>query len=167
MRLDWQLRSMVGIQLFFEWKACATGLPTQAAVEDLRGESGNPKCRRHLNCHPGESCSKACHSSRVMCCQLTPVCAYSQDEAMVSAVLMSLPYLMVATAAEGKLQFHAILRKTPTGLVPVSGQTDLATPAGRAEAVIAIINLHRLLHGVKDCLPSFMLPLDYVVVRPS
>ena len=77
----------------------------------------------------------------------------------------SLPYLMVATATEGKLQFHVILPKTPTEPVPVSGQLDLATPAGRAEAVIAIVNLHRLLHGVKACLPSYVLPLEYVDVR--
>lgn len=53
----------------------------------------------------------------------------------------TLPYLIVATAAEGKLQFYAILPSTPCDIVPVSEKMDLATPAGRTEAVIAIINL--------------------------
>ena len=78
---------------------------------------------------------------------------------MVSAVPWELPYLMVATAAEDKLQqFHAILPKTPSEVVPVSRQMDLATSAGRANAMIAAINLHRL-HGVKACLPNHVLPL--------
>ena len=77
----------------------------------------------------------------------------------------TLPYLIVATAAEGKLQFYAILPTTPCDIVPVSEEMDLATPAGRTEAVIAIINLHRLLHGVKACLLSHVLPVDYVFVR--
>ena len=76
-----------------------------------------------------------------------------------------LPYLMAATAAEQKLQFHIILPNTPSNPLPVSKKLDLTKPAGRAEAVIAIINLHRLLHGVKACLPSYVLPVDHVDVR--
>ena len=72
---------------------------------------------------------------------------------------------MAATAAEQKLQFHIILPNTPSNPLPVSKKLDLTKPAGRAEAVIAIINLHRLLHGVKACLPSYVLPVDHVDVR--
>ena len=76
-----------------------------------------------------------------------------------------LPYLMAATAAEQKLQFHMIPPNSPSNPLHVSTQMDLATPAGRAEAVIAIVNLHRLLHGVKACLPTYVLPVDHVDVR--
>ena len=71
-----------------------------------------------------------------------------------------LPYLIAAATADGKLQFYANLRNTPTSPVPVSMQMDLATPAGRAQAVIAIVNLHRLLHGVQACLPAQLAPLQ-------
>ena len=76
-----------------------------------------------------------------------------------------LPYLMAATAAERKLQFHMILPNNPSNPLPVSPQMDLTTTAGRAEAVNAIVNLHRLLHGVKACLPSCVLPVHHVDVR--
>ena len=76
-----------------------------------------------------------------------------------------LPYLLAAAAAGGKLQFYAILRNSPSSPIPVSTQLDLGTPAGRAQAVIATINLHRLLHGVQACLPEYVLPLDFVDVR--
>ena len=76
-----------------------------------------------------------------------------------------LPYLLAAAAAGGKLQFYAILRNSPSSPIPVLTQLDLGTPAGRAQAVIATINLHRLLHGVQACLPEYVLPLDFVDVR--
>ena len=41
LQLDWQLRSKVGLQLLFKRKVGSTGVPMRAAVEDLRGESGN------------------------------------------------------------------------------------------------------------------------------
>ena len=72
---------------------------------------------------------------------------------------------MAATAADQKLQFHIILPNAPSDPLPVSTQMELATPAGRAEAVIAIVNLYRLLHGVKACLPTYMLPVDHVDVQ--
>ena len=70
------------------------------------------------------------------------------------------PYLIAAAAADGKLQLYAILRNTPTSPVSVSMQMDLATPGGCAQAVIAIVNLHRLLHGVQACLPAQLAPLQ-------
>ena len=180
---------MIGLQLLFTWKVCSTGVPMRAAVEDLRGESGSPKCRRHLVAPPKGNLQQAslhvaALSSDDMICMLQTLllaCPLKIEALPAHTCLQSapaakmgpwspmyygdVPYLMVATAAEGELQFHAILRTTPTDLVPVSEKTDLATPAGRAEAVIAIINLHRLLHGVKACLPSYVLPLGYVDVR--
>ena len=76
-----------------------------------------------------------------------------------------LPYLMAAAAAEGKLQFYAIQRNSPSSPISVSAPMDLATPAGRAQAVIATVNLHRLLHGVRACLPKYVLPVDIPAVR--
>ena len=72
---------------------------------------------------------------------------------------------MAAAAAEGRLQFYAIFCNSPRNPIAVSTQLDLATPAGAAQAAIAIVNLHRLLHGVRACLPRYVLPVDYVDVR--
>ena len=48
LRPDGQLRSGTGLQLLFKWEVKATSGSMLDAVEDLRGESGNPKCRRRL-----------------------------------------------------------------------------------------------------------------------
>ena len=117
--------------------------------------------------------SQLCHVADIVTCMPTEVasshlsafCACSQEGQWSPLYYGDLPYLMAATAAEQKLQFHIILPNAPSNPLPVSDQLELATPAGRAEAVIAIINLHRLLHGVKACLPSYVLPVDHVDVR--
>ena len=71
----------------------------------------------------------------------------------------TLPYLMVASVGQGGLQFYAIQRNTLDSPVPVSYEMDLATTVGRAQALIATINLYRLLHGAKACLPTDVPPV--------
>ena len=41
----------------------------------------------------------------------------------------NLPYLMVTTAAQGELLFHANLPNTPSDLVPLSGQNGPYSPS--------------------------------------
>eukprot|EP00891_Asterochloris_glomerata_P007945 jgi/Astpho2/7945/Aster-06545 len=58
-----------------------------------------------------------------------------------------------------------LLFKRKVGSTGVPMRAAVEDLRGRTEAVIAIINLHRLLHGVKACLLSHVLPVDYVFVR--
>ena len=73
LRPDGQLRSRTGLQLLFKWEVKATSGSMLDAVEDLWGESGNPKCRRRLYPHAWEGCSKAacmsqlCHADMMTC----------------------------------------------------------------------------------------------------
>ena len=180
LRPDGQLRSMYGNQLLFKWEVKSASVPMSAAVTDLKGESGNPNGMRPLYCHSKESCSKpACMAqpvTDVVTCMSAEDCYVASSHLSLSAPAAKmgqwsplyygdLPYLMAATAAENKLQFHVILCNAASNPVAVSPQMNLATPAGRAQAVVAVINLHRLLHGVKACLPAYVLPLDHVDVR--
>ena len=67
---------------------------------------------------------------------------------------------MAASVREGRLQFYAIQCDTQSSPTPVSYQMNLVTTEGCAEAIIAAINLYRLLHGAEVCLPTHVLPMD-------
>ena len=65
LRPDGQLRSGTGLQLLFKWEVKATSGSMLDAVEDLQGESGNPKCRRQLCRQPWEGHSKPARMSQL------------------------------------------------------------------------------------------------------
>lgn len=73
-----------------------------------------------------------------------------------------LPYLLTAAAAGYCFQFFAIERNSVAWPLAIGRQLDLSAAEDRAEAAIAMINLHRLLHVTNDLLPDHVLPVDLV-----
>ena len=73
-----------------------------------------------------------------------------------------LPYLLAAAVAEDTLQFFALERDSLSRPYAVGTPLQLTTPAGRAKAIIAVINLHRLLRATEALLPRWVLPVDLV-----
>ena len=71
-----------------------------------------------------------------------------------------LPYLLTAAAAGAQFQFFAIERESVALPLPVGPQLNLNLARDRAELVIAMINLHRLLRAVQELLPNYVLPVD-------
>ena len=71
-----------------------------------------------------------------------------------------LPYLLTAAAAGAQFQFFAIERESVALPLPVGPRLNLNLARDRAELVIAMINLHRLLRAVQELLPNYVLPVD-------
>ena len=76
-----------------------------------------------------------------------------------------LPYLLCFAAAGPLMQFCAVERGAPGRAITIGPTMDLSDLRGRAQAVIAVINLYRLLVAARAYLPSSILPVGRDIVH--
>eukprot|EP00611_Tribonema_gayanum_P032757 TRINITY_DN990_c0_g1_i6.p1 TRINITY_DN990_c0_g1~~TRINITY_DN990_c0_g1_i6.p1 ORF type:complete len:378 (-),score=58.32 TRINITY_DN990_c0_g1_i6:160-1293(-) len=72
----------------------------------------------------------------------------------------ALPYLPCFAAAAGRIQFCVVECGAPGQAVPVGPVYDVSRLGGRAQTVIAVINLYRLLAAARQYLPLSVLPVN-------
>ena len=79
-----------------------------------------------------------------------------------------LPYLLCMAAAGPLVQFCVVHRGAPGSATPVGGVIDLDSLGGRVQAVMAAINLYRLLLAAQKYLPVNILPVgqDLIAINP-
>lgn len=75
-----------------------------------------------------------------------------------------LPYLLTFAAAKTHIQFYIIERGNVAQPKAVGPRILLETISGRAKALLAAVNLHRILRTVENYLPQEVLPVDKLQV---
>ncbi|DBB06276.1 TPA: hypothetical protein ACH3X1_011852 [Trebouxia sp. C0004] len=75
-----------------------------------------------------------------------------------------LPYLLTFAAAKTHIQFYIIERGNVAQPKAVGPKILLETMSGRAKALLAAVNLHRILRTVENYLPQEVLPVDKLQV---
>ena len=76
-----------------------------------------------------------------------------------------LPYLVTFAAAKTHIQFYIIERGDVAWPKAVGPRISLETMSGRVKALLAAVNLHRILRTVESYLPQGVLPVDKLEVR--
>ncbi len=89
------------------------------------------------------------------------VCWHAAKTALWSPLYYGrLPYLVTFAAASSHIQFYAIQRGDVGNPLAVGGPLRLETMSGRVKALLAVINLHRVLRTMESYLPKQVLPVD-------
>lgn len=95
------------------------------------------------------------------------LCAAVETALWSKSYYEQLPYLLTFAAAKTQIQFYIIERGNIAQPKAVGPMISLETMSGRAKALLAAVNLHKILRTVENYLPREVLPVDKMQVSSN